>query len=334
MRTMKVKVTGGVPLFDISSYARAGPARRDRFGPAEIELISRTVHRAPEVMVKVLTPGATTLAAVGRHVDYVGRSGKIALETDEAERLQGPNVANELIEQWDLDLQEHRRHADLIASVGRRPSRLVQKLVLSMPAGTSAAGVRQAAKRFLSAQFSTRHRYAFVLHTDAPHPHVHVVVKAVSEQGVRIRIDKSTLRRWRQDFAEQLRAAGVEANATDRAVRGQSKDTKHDCIVRAARRGASTHMHRRVQEALDELAQRSLRIEPGRRRLLSTRSEVEAGWQAVARLLREQGEPTLAREARQFVERMQPARTDKEWLAQELLERARPYRTREDVLTR
>ncbi|MBL8265036.1 MAG: relaxase/mobilization nuclease domain-containing protein [Steroidobacter sp.] len=32
-------------------------------------------------------------------------------------------------------------------------------------------------------KFGRRHRYAMVLHTDEPHPHVHVVVKAVSEAG-------------------------------------------------------------------------------------------------------------------------------------------------------
>ena len=61
-----------------------------------------------------------------------------------------------------------------------------------------------------------------VLHTDEPHPHVHVVVKAVSEEGVPLNIRKETLRGWRQEFARQLRARGVEANATDRRVRGQS----------------------------------------------------------------------------------------------------------------
>ena len=44
-------------LLDIASYGRRGPGRRDRLSAAETELISRTVRRAPEVMVKVLTRG-------------------------------------------------------------------------------------------------------------------------------------------------------------------------------------------------------------------------------------------------------------------------------------
>ena len=37
----------------------------------------------------------------------------------------------------------------------------------------------------------SKHRYAMVLHTDEPHPHVHMVVKAVSEEGVRLNIQKA-----------------------------------------------------------------------------------------------------------------------------------------------
>jgi hypothetical protein len=40
------------------------------------------------------------------------------------------------------------------------------------------------------------------LHTEQGHPHVHVVVKAVSEQGARLNIRPATLREWRRDFAQ------------------------------------------------------------------------------------------------------------------------------------
>jgi hypothetical protein len=41
-----------------------------------------------------------------------------------------------------------------------------------------------------------------------------MVVKAMSEQGVRLNIRKATLRGWRQEFARHLRAQGIRANAT------------------------------------------------------------------------------------------------------------------------
>src|SRR3954447_25624162 len=91
-------------------------------------------------------------------------------------------------------------------------------------------------------EWALQHRYAMTLHTDDEHRHVHVVLKAVSEQGVRLNIRKSTLRSWRAGFAANLRELGVDANATERAVRGQSKNRKLDGIYRAALRGQSTHL--------------------------------------------------------------------------------------------
>ena len=57
---------------------------------------------------------------------------------------------------------------------------------------------------------------AMVLYTDQDHPHVQLVLKAVSEQGTRLNIRKETLRQWRRDSAETLRAQGVAASATER----------------------------------------------------------------------------------------------------------------------
>jgi hypothetical protein len=78
---------------------------------------------------------------------------------------------------------------------GRRPAKLVHNLVLSMPAGTSAAGVWEASRTFAREQFGLKHRYAMVLHTDQPHPHVHLVIKVMSEHGKRLNIRKGDVAR-------------------------------------------------------------------------------------------------------------------------------------------
>jgi hypothetical protein len=70
-------------LLDIASYARRGPGRRDRLSQEEIELISRTVRRTPEVMVKVLSRGWRDLKAVARHLGYLNRGGDVEIETDD-----------------------------------------------------------------------------------------------------------------------------------------------------------------------------------------------------------------------------------------------------------
>ena len=57
---------------------------------------------------------------------------------------------------------------------------------------------------------------------------------------------RATLREWRRDFAQCLREYGVEANATERAVRGSRHQSRKDGIFRAARRGDSRFIRDRA----------------------------------------------------------------------------------------
>src|SRR5258708_4153135 len=125
------------PLFDLCSCARRGPGRRDHLSPGEIQQVARTVRRTPEVMVKVLSKSANTLAAVRKHLGYIGRRGELDLETDDGQRLRGTRVGTDLVEDWDLDLDRYRRKSDLTSTRGREPARLVHKLIFSMPAGNT-----------------------------------------------------------------------------------------------------------------------------------------------------------------------------------------------------
>src|SRR5947207_6093440 len=126
-----IDVGGGKPLLDIASYARRGPDRRDHLSHDETELIERTVRRTPEVMVKVLSRGGQDLKAVDRHIAYLNRGGELEIETDDGQRLSGEGGEKELLEDWDLDLEEHRRKADLASLPTRRPPKLVHKLMFS-----------------------------------------------------------------------------------------------------------------------------------------------------------------------------------------------------------
>jgi hypothetical protein len=65
-----------------------------------------------------------------------------------------------------------------------------------LPAGTPPNKLLAPVRTFALQEFAPRHRYALALHTDETNPHVHVVVKAVSEEGVRLKIRKATLRHW------------------------------------------------------------------------------------------------------------------------------------------
>ena len=329
MPNLRVSGLHGQPLLDIASYARRGPGRRDRLTLGELTLIERTVRRTPEVMVKVLTKDSNNLRSVARHLNYIGRYGELGLETDEGDHIRGRDAGQTLISDWDLDLDADRRDAELSPARERAP-KLVHKIMLSMPPGTPPIGVLAAARNFAREEFALKHRYALVLHTDEPHPHVHLVVKAVSEQGERLNITKATLRGWRQEFARQLRAQGIEANATERAVRGNSRTYKRDGIYRANARGASTHVRARMTTVAEELRSGGLRIDPGRKQLQETRERIVRGWLAVRGILVQDGHPGLAQAVARFADQMPTPRTEKEQLAQavgsSLLDRAKRER--------
>jgi hypothetical protein len=316
------------PLFDLVSYARRGADRRDQLRPADIEQIARTVRRTPEVMVKVLPRGANYLAAVRKHFEYIGRKGELDLETDDGEKLRGKGIAEDLLSDWDLELDEQRSKSDLVATRGKQSPRLVHKVMFSMPAGTSPDKVLAAVQNFCREEFALKHRYAMALHTDEPHPHVHVVIKAISEQGERLHVRKATLRKWRAEFARHLRALGVAANATQRYVRGETKPRKPDGIYRSGLRGASTHMRDRAISVVAEMREGGIRVESGKAKLLGTRMLVEKGWRAVSVILWAAGEEELAAHVGQFVGKMPPARTEKELLAAALLQRLREPRVK------
>jgi len=171
-------------------------------------------------MVKVLSGGATSAKAVKRHLEYVGRKGEVDLHTDGGDALKGRDAATQLPEDWNLDLEEAGSQKRIGRGTKAKPLRLVHKIVFSMPAGTNPDKVLTAVQNLCREEFALKHRYVIALHTDDPHPHVHVILKAVSEQGARLNIKKAHLKEWRFKFAAHLRDLGVAANATPRQFRG------------------------------------------------------------------------------------------------------------------
>jgi hypothetical protein len=331
-RTFRIRE--GEPLLDIVSYGRGGPRETEgRLTPAQLELIHRTVRRTPEAVVKVLPRASNDFKAVGKHLDYIGRKGELELETDDGECLSG-RIGRDLLDDWDLDLDDVRRQATLAATKGTKPPKLVHKLMFSMPPGTPADKVLGAVRNFAREEFWGQHRYAFVLHTDEAHPHVHLVLKAVNEQGVRLNIKKATLRHWRSEFARNLRMLGVEANATERAVRGESRKAKRDSIYRANVRGDSAYVHAQAEAVSAELPKGNAHVEPGKRTLLETRRQVESGWRNLAINFANHGRRDLALDVQRFVDRMPPARTEREFVTAELLGMRRDQKVRERKFTR
>lgn len=273
-----------------------------RLSPEQIEQIERIVHRVPEVIVRVSSPQSNDFGAVRKHLDHIARRGNLGLEMDFGEVVRGRSVGRRLMEEMDLDLEEYRRRFELTVPSRRRLPKLLHKIVLSMPQGTPPGGLLAAARGFLREEFGIEHRYAFVLHTDRVHPYVSVVVKAMSEHGVRLNIKKPTLRRWRLEFARHLREQNIAANATSRAMRGEVRESKPKAIYHTERRGASTRPRRREK--------------PGN--LVATRKALEQRWQAIRASLIGLGRQDLAEQVGRFLDAMPPPGAGREQLARQL----------------
>src|ERR1700730_221209 len=200
---------------------------------------------AKEVLVKISGGGRDADGGQG-HFEYIDRHGKLDIETDQGEVLNGKTAATELINDWTLDYGAVPGSPHSRSKIGpdgkRRQPRQAFNIVLSMPAGTPPQKVLKAVKKFAREEFAHQHRYAMALHADEKrkhgmHPHVHLVVKAEHEyEGRRLNPRKADLQRWRERFAAYLTELGVAATATRREDRGFVKTHKKTPIYRAAQR--------------------------------------------------------------------------------------------------
>lgn len=169
-------------------------------------------RQAPQAIVRV-TGGGRGMSAIASHLRYIGKNGRLPMEDDRGVSRDGPEAVRDIVDQW--------RHAGrFIGNV--EPQREALNLLLSMPAGTDPAVVAEAAREFGRLEL-VGHRWVMVLHRHQANPHVHLCVKLRSVDGDRLRHGRADLRRWRETFAERLRAHGLDAEATHPAVRGQTR---------------------------------------------------------------------------------------------------------------
>jgi hypothetical protein len=277
-------------------------------------------------MVKV-TGGGTRLSAVSAHLTYISREGELEIQTDDGERISNRDQQKALLKTWHLELIVGQYRRSRSNAVPSRPVKLVHNIVLSMPAPTPAEKVRAAAQKFAREKFRA-HRYLMALHTDQQHPHVHLVVKAESEYGQRLHIDKQMLREWREDFAAMMREQGVAANATSRAVRGRKKRKAQDRLYRARRHGTPAVLREQVEAVAKELKKTGTVRDPARTKLVQTRKALISHWMNIADSLDAQGEAVLAGEVRQFATRLPPVLTDRERIAVQIIRHLKSSKSR------
>lgn len=200
------------------------------------ERIKAMIENHPQVMVKV-TGGDTSIKQLKNHIDYISRNGEVDLETEEGEIIQEKLKSSELNDYWGGDL-----FAD-----GETPYKQSYHIVLSMPVDTDRVAFGRAARETAQNLFG-EHQYYLAEHKDTEHPHVHVCIKALDKDGVRLPTKKADLQYWREVFAANLRANGIKAEATKRAVRGQFAKNPSTAVYRMRQRGAPMAADERFNE--------------------------------------------------------------------------------------
>ncbi len=189
-----------------------GPSARQRATIIRSRIAATVMRRAPQVMVKV-TGGGRGMRGIAAHFRYISKNGRLAIENEVGEQMQGKDVLPELVDEW-------RFGGTLIGDVSLR--REAFNIMLSMPHGTDSLAVQRAAREFAQGELKD-HKYVMVLHDHQANPHVHISVRAESKHGKRLNPRKADLQRWRETFARHLREWGIDAEATRQATRGQSQ---------------------------------------------------------------------------------------------------------------
>lgn len=311
-------------------YEKPAPTKR----PAGRERLAATVRKHPEVMVKITrgrkdpitgihnVPGKD-LRSIKAHFDYISRNGDVELEDEQGRVHRGKEDVRNVLDDW--------RGGGIPYENGNR--REAFNIVLSMPPGTDRPSVKNAARAFAADMFRN-HQYVFASHEDEKHPHVHLSVKALSNDGIRLNPRKADLQHWRELFVEKLREQGVEANATPRKIRG---------IVRKAERQGVRHINKghadgkrkaparvtatQIEAATQEARGGQMHQNPAQGNIITQRKQVQHDFGAVARALAagDQEDKKLAVEVVQFVKQMPPLITRHEQYVQEALRR--PSRT-------
>ena len=154
----------------------SGDAARQRAAVIRKRIAATVVRRAPQVMVKV-TGGGRGLRAIAAHFRYISKNGRLEIEDQRGEFVQGKDVLHDLAEEWRFSGSYIPDEAEL----GHR--REAFNIMLSMPRGTDPLTVQRAAREFAQVELKD-HKYVMVLHDHQANPHVHISVRAESMLGL------------------------------------------------------------------------------------------------------------------------------------------------------
>lgn len=294
--------------------------------------LGRVVRNTPEVMVKVTRPSKTDKSGneikvnrssegtrVSGHMDYISRNGKIELEASDGQILTGKEATGGLVAEW---LKNHDEDRENGFATDR--TRITTSMVLSMPAQVNAEGVRDAVRSLAEDEFGGRHDFVMALHTDTKHPHVHLTVRTVGHDGIKLNLRKADLQHLRDQFAQRLRKRGIEAEATPRHARGIARKSSKMAVYKVRQKGQLPN----TEQAKREEVQRDMNAHGGRlpdypwdRSMMTRRNNVIGTYMRAATALAQSNNPedqALARDTERFAASLTGMQTERSRMATEV----------------
>lgn len=277
--------------------------------------LRRIVARTPEAMVKITgraRGGATGLKA---HLDYITRNCRLSAETPTGTRIDSRQALRALTDDWLL--------ANAVEARGRPLADAAQavSVILSMPPGTPPDRVEAAARTWARGELRERD-WLMVRHDDTDHPHVHVSIRAVGPDGLRLAPGPADLQRWREGFAKELRRLGLEAEATPRQARGAVRKATKAVVEQIERTGREPRVRKAERQAVQREASEQTPAKPATltRTIQARQDSIRRAYLAHAAELA-QGAPEdrkLARDVERFVAEMPVPLTRRQAMAVEL----------------
>lgn len=294
--------------------------------------LARVVRGVSEVMVKVSKPAKadkhgnpihvnrrTEGVRVSAHLAYISRNGKIELENSLGEILTGQPATADLCADW---LQSHDE--DRANGLASDRTRITTSIVFSMPGNTNASAVKDAVRALAEQEFGGRHDYVMALHTDTKHPHVHITIRTVGHDGVKLNLRKADLQHLRDTFATKLRQRGIEAESTPRSARGVTRRGTRTPVYKVRQRGEVVAVDKAKQrEVRRDVADHGGQLpdQPWDTSIVDRRNRVMTTYSAAAAILARSPDPddrALARATEQFTASLTDVTTERAVLAREV----------------
>ena len=308
-------------------------AQAQAISAADKARLARVVKGVPEVMVKVSKPAkndksgnpikvsrASEAVRASEHLAYISRNGKIEVEDNRGEAFNGRTQVGAIYREWIEKHDEDRREG----SASDR-TRITTSIVFSMPGTANAEAVKDAVRALARQEFQGRHDYAMALHTDTHHPHVHLTLRTVGEDGQKLNLRKADLQRLRDTFAEKLRTRGIDAESTRRHARGVTRRGEVTPVYKIRQRGgkplADARKMRQVRRDLEDNGGR-LPQKAWDDALIARRNRVMATYDQAATILAGSADPKdldLARETKRFAAQLTETTTQRAEMARSLV---------------